>query len=178
MGMTAVFAGMQVGGTIAAAQGQRAAGSMAQRGAELEALQMQKAGGQAVAASQRDAAEQARQSRLLQSRALALAAAGGGASDPTVVKIVSDLAGEGAYRQALALYGGEEHRRALETGAVAKQYEGVVAKETGNISATSTLIRGFGSVGAGLYGKYGAGGFGKYSGSTTLPTSSNYSYQG
>ena len=66
--------------------------------------------------------ERENKQRIL-SRATALAAASGaGVSDPTMVKILGDLEGEGAYREAVAVYQGEAQARLLEDmGDAAKQ---------------------------------------------------------
>jgi hypothetical protein len=66
--------------------------------------------------------ERENKERIL-SRATALAAASGaGVSDPTMVKILGDLEGEGAYREAVAVYQGEAQARLLEEmGDAAKQ---------------------------------------------------------
>jgi hypothetical protein len=59
------------------------------------------------------------------SRALALSAAGGGGTnDPTVVNIIGDIEGEGAYRQAVALYQGEQNALRLQEGARISRAEG------------------------------------------------------
>lgn len=116
--------------------------------------------GQAVAAGQMDAAEQARQGALIQSRALALAAAsGGGATDPTVVNVIKNIAGEASYRSSVALYGGEEKARQLRMSAAADNYGAGLAEADASMksdayrrAATSALLKGAG----GLFMKYGA----------------------
>lgn len=129
---------------------------------EFEAAQLEQNAGQAIASSQRDALEQQRQSRLVQSRALALASASGGAAtDPTVVNLISDIAGQGAYRAGVALYQGADKARQLTMGADAKRYEGDVAIESGANKAKAYRIAGitgaFSSAST-LFGKYGGGG--------------------
>jgi hypothetical protein len=149
MGMMAAAAiGMQAGGAIAG-------GINARREGEYQASQYDVAAGQARAASQREAEEEARRSRLAQSRALAVAAAsGGGASDPTVVDVISSLAGEGAYRAAVALYEGDEQARVLKARGEAARREGKSKQRAGYIRAASTLL----SSGSSLFDKYGRGG--------------------
>lgn len=100
-------------------------GLQANRAAEFEAAQMREAGGQAVAASQRSAFEVQRQTDLVTSRALAVAAAsGGGASDPTVVSIIARDAAQGAYQKAVALYQGQDRARYLDLEAAGREYSG------------------------------------------------------
>jgi hypothetical protein len=79
---------LQAGGTIIGANAE--AKSLRSEAAQLDAM-----AGQDRASSQREAVEQRRQARLLQSRALAVGAATGGAMDPTVVNTIADLEGEG-----------------------------------------------------------------------------------
>jgi hypothetical protein len=110
------------------------------------------AGGQAVAASQRKAQEELKRSRYIQSDALAKAAASGaGASDPTVVDIISRIAGEGAYRSSLALYEGAEANRAYQIKADNLRYEGKAAR-------SAAIVNGLTGFGATFFNKYGGGG--------------------
>ena len=131
---------------------------------EFEAQQLEAKAIQDVAVAQRSAQEQKRQSRVLQSRALAVAAAsGGGASDPTVFNIISDLEGEGAYRSAVAMYEGEDRARTDRMSAEAARYEAAgyrsssqSIKKAGNISTVGTIFGGAsGMVSGGMFGKYG-----------------------
>lgn len=129
--------------------------------ADYEARQLEHQAGQVVAISQREALDERKKARLLESRALALAAAsGGGASDPTIVKIMSDIAGEGAYRAQTALYEGAEESRRLMKGAEARRMGGTMAGQSAlsmakarEIASVGTLFSGAGS----LYAKYGMG---------------------
>ena len=179
----APWLGLAVGGTVMSAAGQIQQGAATEARskrqadiAEFEARQLDRLAGREKAASQRTAKEERRQSELRESRALAVAAASGaGASDPTVVKILSDLAGEGSYRAALALYEGEERARLTRLQATGKRFEagelriaGKEAKRAGKLGALSTLFQG----GAGLYGKYGIPG----TKSEKNPTYSNPSF--
>jgi len=158
---------LAVVGAAKESQAQRQAGKtaaaigQAQRGgAEFEAQLLEQRGGQEIAASQRAAAEERRQARYGASRAVAVAAASG-AGGPTVSRIISDIAGEGAYRSAVALYEGEERARQTRLGAISSRYEGEVAAASGqarqrafNIGATSSVLR----AGSSLLDKYGRGG--------------------
>lgn len=137
--------------------------------ADFEANQLEVQAGQVVAASQRDVLDVQRVGRLAQSRALAVAAAsGGGASAPTVINIIGNLAKESAYNGARALYAGEEKARLMKIQAWVKRQEGEGALEAGEFAAegseakaraygtmqTATLLNGASS----LFGKYGGGG--------------------
>lgn len=150
-----------IGGNNAAASAKEA-GARQKAASEFEAAQLEQNAGQAIASSQREAEEQRRQTRLVQSRALALSAAsGGGVTDPTVVNLIGDIAGEGAYRAGVALYQGADKARQMNMGASAKRYEGDLAVEAGNNKAKAYRMQGiagaFGSA-TSLFGKYGGGG--------------------
>lgn len=156
---TAVGGLMQVGGYSQAADASRVAGRRQNVASQFEAEQLEQQAGQSVAAAQRDAKEEKRRADLAASRAIALAAAsGGGASDATVVKIIADLKGEGAYRSAVALYRGEENARRLRMAAKGKRYEGAVAEEGGQLKGSSYDTMAAASLfntGATLFGRYG-----------------------
>lgn len=138
-------AALSAGGTILGAKAE----SKALRG---EAVQLEAQAGQDRASSQRSAIENRRQSRLLQSRALALAAAsGGGASDPTVVNILSRLEGEGEYRALVSLYEGEEAARSKLMQAAARRKEAKNVKTAGYLGAGAKILE----AGATMYGRFG-----------------------
>jgi len=186
--------GLAAVGTFMSYKGQKAAGKAEEqrqqreeaRGRELEKLgefeaqQLEQNALTTVAASQRTASEERRQSDLIQSRALALAAAsGGGASDPTVTRVISELAGIGSYRSAVALYEGEENARQMRLGAVARRQEGRLGLQAGgsaqkayNTLATGSLLTGAGRIGVSLYEKY--GGKGPSTQTTNPPTDTSY----
>lgn len=128
----------------------------------LEAQQLRQQAGDSIASSQRAALEEKRRVDLVQSRALAVAAAGGGsASDPTVVRILSDLEGEGAYRAAVALYGGEDRAAKLRAAADSRVFEGEAAARIGRQKESSYNIASAGSVASAGYSF-----FSKWPGST------------
>lgn len=157
-----------ISGGMSAAKAAKQAGENQKAESDFEAAQMNQAAGQARAASQRDAEEQRRQTALVQSRALALSAASGaGTTDPSVVNLIGDIAGQGAYRAGVALYQGDEKARQLEMGASSKLYEGEVALVTGKNKARAYTIQGItGAIGSAssMFGKYGGGGPGALSG--------------
>lgn len=160
---TGLGAGLEYGGNQSAAAAARVAAQRHAVAQQFQAEQLRVNAGQQVAAAQHDAAEQGRQATLLASRAQALAAAsGGGALDPGVVKIISNIAGEGQHRAAVALYQGEERARAMRMSASAADYNASLAISDGELKAdaferagTAALFKGAGS----LFSKYGSGGF-------------------
>ena len=153
---------MSVMGGNSAANAAKTAGERQKVAAEFETAQLEQNAGQVIASSQREAEEQRRQARLVQSRALALAgASGGGVTDPSVVNLIGDIAGEGAYRAGVALYQGQDKARQLGMAAAAKHYEGTVAQETAANKAKAYRIQGLTGAftsASSMFGKYGAGG--------------------
>jgi hypothetical protein len=135
--------------------------------AEIEAKQHEANALQEVASSQRTGAEDQRQARLAASRALAVAAAsGGGASDPTVVSIISRIAGEGTYRSMTDLYNGEVAAKNQLQQAQANRYEGSIAQLDAQRAAAAAQARASNTrsnaninaltgIGKSLYDKYG-----------------------
>lgn len=161
--------GAVAGGTILSASAQmqaadaaEAQGQAAQTSAYYEADQLEAQAGQERAASQRDMLENRRRERIVQSNLQAAAAAsGGGATDPTVGRLASDIAVEGQYRALTDLYRGEERAIGLENKAAARRYEGDVGYMSGKARAASTRTGAVSSIfsgaaqGASLYAKYG-----------------------
>lgn len=165
MGVNTTGTSLALAGDLLNAGGTLMAGREAQLAARFTAAQLRQNAGQAQASSQRQAYEVDRQSQLIASRALAVAAAsGGGASDPTVVNILARTAQEGSYRRAVALYGGDERARSMNLAADAKEMEGNNA-EIGSwlsagaktVSAGANLMRGR-AQGASMYQRFAGGG--------------------
>jgi hypothetical protein len=178
--LTGGGAGMEYGANRSAAGGSRVAAQRQAAALQFQAAQARQNAGQEIAAGQQDAAEQQRQIRLMNSRALALAAASGaGATDPTIVKIISNNAGEGAYRAAVSMYKGEERARAMRMEAAARDYDARMAVEDGerragayDRAAVGSIFKGAASL-AMRYGydkpKVNDGG-GKWTSGADLPT--------
>ena len=118
----------------------------------------EKKAGQAIAISQREAGEQRRMANIDASRALAVAAAsGGGVSDPTIVRLIANVKGEGAYRANVALYEGEARARQLRLAGFTSDFDDRDLVQSGyNLAASATGIK----AGLSLYAKYGMGGAG------------------
>jgi hypothetical protein len=132
---------LDVFGRVFGAVGSLENGTATEMAARYRAEQLRINAGQAMASAQREAITAEQQSKRVASRALALAAAsGGGATDPTVVNLISGIAAEGAYRQAVALYQGQEQARAMENQARATEYEGEKAKAAGIKNAIGGFI--------------------------------------
>lgn len=141
---------------IIAAGGTLIQGDAAHRAGQSEQMQLEQQAGQDRALSQLEANNRRRSSRYAQSRALALAAASGaGASDPTVVNIISGLEGEGEYGALAAMYEGETSARGLQYGGKARRNDGRAARNASYLKAGSTLLAG-GSAWADKYGGNGS----------------------
>lgn len=158
--LAAVGVGMQVIGGIKERQAAKYSEAVArQRGEETKEVLDDEAV-QTVAAAQRSALSQERVANFVESRAKAVAAASGaGASDPSVVNLISRISAEGALRSLTSIYEGEERARKLRiSGDMAERYgvqqgEGYsMIAQAGGIKAASSAAAGASS----LYAKYGA----------------------
>lgn len=161
---TGGLAVMAIGGFVSASASRDAAktaeleGRLRRDTEEFRARLFTQQAGQAVAASQRVAGSEQRRAKLAESRALAVAAASGtDASSPGIVKLIADIAGEGAYRSAVALYEGRERSKQLRIEGVSASYAGDSAATAGRLRgaayrlrAASTVISTAGS----MYGRY------------------------
>lgn len=142
------------GGTILQATGQIQAGNAAAKQGKAERAQAEQAAIQQQAAAQRKSIESRREAVLAASRLRALgAASGGGGGDPGLVKLESDIAGEGEYRALMNLYEGDENARVLKDQGAMAQYQGRQAKKAGQIGAASGILQSAGS----MFMKYGGG---------------------
>jgi hypothetical protein len=125
------------------AYGQKQQGQAIKDQLDHKADQERQNAGQEIAASQRAALIQQRKGEYALSSLIARAAAdGGGASDPTVLNLASRISGESAYKQALAIYQGDESARGLNQQAMEDNYSGKVQKNSYNQRAAMTLIGG------------------------------------
>lgn len=141
---------MTIAGTMMSYSQNRDLGRQEREAAEFKAAQLEQDAGQQQAAAQRAAREERRRARFAQSRALALAAASGGASDPGVIDIISDLAAEGEYRALTDIYQGEEAARKLRMGAAGARFQGEASENYYRQAASQSLMRG----GMSLFAKY------------------------
>jgi len=148
---------LSVVGTALSAQGAKQQGQDIQQANIYQARQLEQNAGQAKASGQIEALNQGMQTSLMVSRARAIAAAsGGGVSDPTVVNIMSRIAGEGAYRENVARYNGDTRAREMNMQAQSLRFGGQQAVNAGNINSAATLMSG-GANAYSMYSKYGMG---------------------
>jgi hypothetical protein len=135
-------------GGLLTAGGSIAAGQAENNSAKFEAQQMEAKAKEEKAAAQRDAEQKRREGTLINSRQQALAAASGagaGADAPTIVKLMSDTAGQSEYGANSVLYGGNERAAGLNDSAGAR-------RRSGKASLLGSQIAGFGQ-GFGTIGK-------------------------
>lgn len=152
-----------------AAKTSRLEGRLRKEAEEFRAKLLTQQAGQTLAVSQRSAMEARRQAKLVESRALAVAAASGtDASSEGVMNIIANIAGEGAYRSAVALYEGKARAKGLRIDAVMANYSGdsaLFASRTRaaahKMDAATTVMSTMGS----MYAKYGSMSRGAPSGS-------------
>ena len=165
LAMNAVGGGISAGAGVIGGLSQIMAGIQADKAAGYRATQLRQNADAAQAVGTRQAYDVGRQTDMVQSRALAVAAAsGGGASDPGVVTLMANTAAEGAYRKALALYNGQDKARSLEMEADSVAYEGKVAKRNALIGGALQMVGGGSSLlasrarGNSLYQRFSGGG--------------------
>lgn len=134
-------------GTIMSSAGAYTEGRDAETIAKMQAAEMRVRAKQALAVGSREAAAQDRETALAISRAQAVAAAsGGGAVDPTVLKIIGDIAARGSENVQMELYNAGEEARGLRNQAAMTAYEGKQARKAGTIRAATTLMSGVGKI--------------------------------
>ncbi|MER2514533.1 MAG: hypothetical protein ABTQ25_19325 [Nitrosomonas ureae] len=149
-------AGMKFIGSQREAAGIKAAGKAQLAQAEYRAKQGRQIAGQERASSQRAAIEDRRKGRLAQSRATALAAAGGGTVGD-VSGIIGDLGAESEYSALTSLFEGDDRAQQLESQANLDMYDGESAYRAAKYSAKTTKMKGYGDLiigGSSLYQKY------------------------
>lgn len=177
---------LQIGSTILTAGSQLAKGQAAKTVAarrqvsdEYEAQQLEAEAQQSRSIAMRSAQDQTLSTEMVNSTALARAAASGaGASDPTVMNVIARTAGAGAYRAAVQMYEGEAQARLDTMKAQALRYEGATGVSDANTAATfagvgaaATALSGA-AKGMSMFGKYWSGPTARGSAATTMPTAS------
>ena len=151
--MGAAVVPLLIGGTLLSAGGSLMEGIAAEKSAKFAATQMDRNALAAEATSQRQAIEERRKSEVLQSRARAVAAAGGGTTtDIGVSDILAKIDAAGEFNALASLFEGSEQAAGLRTKAAATRFEGKAAKKAGKIKALSTTMSGGAKVAQRIYG--------------------------
>lgn len=145
------MSGFELIGALVSGVGTIAQGVAANNAAKFEAQQMDMKAKEERAASQREAAQDRKEAQLAMSRQQALAAASGGGSGvdaPTIVKLMSDTAGQGELNAQMRMYGGEQRARGLMDSAKARRM-------SGRASLLGSFAGGFGQAAKGISGAFG-----------------------
>lgn len=144
--MAGAAAGLEAAGAIFNAASYYQQGKISRMLGKYQRRENYRAAKDVIASGQRVMLEERRNAQLLASRALAVAgASGGGVDDPTVEKIISDIEGEGAYREASAMYEAEAQARKLRQEGDLAAWEGNVKQRQANLGALGSLVGGGGS---------------------------------
>jgi ABC-type phosphate transport system ATPase subunit len=131
------------GATLLSAGGQVSAANAQAGQLKREAVQYEAQASLDRASSQRKAMEEVRQGKLAESRVRALvAASGAGASDPSVINALANMASEAEYAKDVAIYEGEVSARGNERTAEARRAEAKTAKRAGIFNAAGTVLNG------------------------------------
>jgi hypothetical protein len=142
-----------IAGTAMSSIGSIFAGNAAKNSADAEAVQLRAKAAARRGEAQAGAVDARRQSQLMQSRALALTAAGGGSvADPSVVNYMGTVKAEGEYAALSRLYEGYDEAGGLDYAAATRENEGKAARALGYSRGITTALSGAES----LYSKYGA----------------------
>ncbi len=155
---------LNVGSQVARANAGQLVAGRRKEALEFEAKQQDISAEESSGVAMRSAQDEIMKARTVNSTALAKAAASGaGASDKTVMDVLSRTAGEGAYRAAVAMYEGEAQARLDRMRAAALRYQADVGVADADLAASqsgigiaSTLLAG-GVRALSMYDKYWSG---------------------
>lgn len=140
MGVPQILGGL---GGLASAYGSILEGNEAERLAKLQAAHLRENAGQTEAAGQQASEEEIRKSELTLSRMIAVAAAsGGGAADPTVLKLASGAAAEGELAAGMQRYNAASAARGMRIQAGLTEQEGAAKKRASRWRAAGGLLTG------------------------------------
>jgi hypothetical protein len=141
------LSGLELVAAAIGAAGSIASGIAQKNAADYQAEQQEAQGKEEFAASQRDADAKRREARIVQSRQQAVAAASGaGAGDPTIIRLMTQTAGQGEYNAQTALYTGEQRKRGLFDAAKATRLSGRASLLGSFIEGAGTLTKGISGV--------------------------------
>lgn len=132
---------VSVAGTVMTVFGKLSDARSARQYGKAQQAYAEQTANQVFASAQRDAMEEKRRAKLLASRALAVA--GGGASDPTVMNVIADIEGEGAYRAAMEIYGGESQAEKLRTQGAFAAMQGKQASRRYTTQALASGVKSY-----------------------------------
>jgi len=133
-------------------------GKLAEAGANLQATQMDDAAKAEKGMAAMEAKEKRRQGNLLQSKAIAAAAAAGRAPsmDKGAADIIGDINAETEFGALTSLLEGKVKASNLQMQASSVRNQGKIARKSANKMATAGLISNFGQVASTFGMKYGS----------------------
>ncbi|TCL70652.1 hypothetical protein [Rhizobium sp. BK251] len=135
-----------VAGTALTAAGTLAAGKAEKTNQDYIAKQEDQKANEEMAAAQREAQQNRKEAIFANSRAQALAASSGGGAGsdaPTIVKLMSDTAGQGELNAGTTLYGGVQRAAGLRDSAKGR-------RAAGRASYLGSQLGAFGQVASGV----------------------------
>jgi hypothetical protein len=145
----------QIAGAAISAYGTIAGGKAAREMGEIEKAQYYEKALKVEAVAQREAIAERDKAGLYKSRAKAVTAASGFASDdPGATRIQQDLEAQGEYNAMAALYSGYQQSKDLRNQGNVAEADGNNAYKASKVSALTNLLQ----TGGSMYGSYGGGG--------------------
>jgi hypothetical protein len=145
------MSGLEAIAGILSAVGTISAGKAEQNNQNYLAKQEEAKAKEEMASSQREAQQNRTEGDLAMSRQQALAASSGGgagAEAPTIVKLMSDTAGQGTLNANTTLYGGMERAAGLRDSAKGR-------RAAGKASFLGSVLGGFGQAASGVSKAFG-----------------------
>ena len=139
-----VGTGLAITGQVLQYAGQKKSGRLAARRGTDQRIYDEIAAGQAIAIGQRKGFEAQRQAKLLASRAVAIASAGGAGQD--IDHLIADIEGEGIYRSSLAMFEAESEAERLKFKGELEEKTGRDIKRAQDTKALGTLLSAGGSL--------------------------------
>lgn len=151
------MSGLELIGALVSAGATVAGGVAEKRSSDFEADQLDAKAKEEAAASQREAAEATKEADVAMSRQQALAASSGGGAGsdaPTIVKLMSDVAGQGELNKQSILYGGQQRAAGLIDQAKGRRASGRASLMGSTLGAFGQAAKGVSSyaMGKGSFG--------------------------
>lgn len=156
--LSAGSAALGVAGSVAQAKGTREAAKAEAQNQRYLATQEDMKAKEEMAASQREAQQSRSEATLANSRAQALAASSGGGAGsdaPTIVRLMSDISGQGELNAGTSIYGGQQRAAGLLDSAKGRRASAKASLLGAKYASFGQLASGFGNVASGLSKSFG-----------------------
>jgi hypothetical protein len=138
-----VGTGLSIGASLLDSYGKRKEGKEARKRGREQRIYNEVAATQVVARGQHTAMEEIRQARLVASRAIAVAAAGGYSED--IDHLLADIEGEGIYAASLATWEAETEAERMRFSGEQARKQGEDIYKSAKRSAFGSILGGFGT---------------------------------